>query len=59
MGINSLLSRQRKKQGTIYLEEKGLISDPHIVANKFNDFFLNVIYSSFYTRSTNSWRDDL
>ena len=27
---------------TIYLEEKGFISDPYQVANKFNDFFLNV-----------------
>ena len=41
-GINSLLNKQRKKQNTIYLEEKGFISDPHKVANKFNDFFLNV-----------------
>ena len=41
-GINKLLNRGRKKQGTIFLEENGLISDPLKVANKFNDFYLNV-----------------
>ena len=32
----------QKKQNTIYLEENGFISDPTKVANKFNDFFLNI-----------------
>ena len=41
-GINTLLNRNRKQQNTIYLEENGLISDPKKVANKFNDFFLNI-----------------
>ena len=41
-GINTLLNRHRKQQNTIYLEEKGFISDPTKVANKFNDFFLNI-----------------
>ena len=41
-GINTLLNRHKKKQNTIYLEDKGFISDPHLVANKFNDFFLNI-----------------
>ena len=41
-GINKLLNRGRKKQGTIFLEENGLISDPYKVANKFNDFYCNV-----------------
>ena len=41
-GINRLLNRGRKKQGTIFLEENGLISDPLKVANKFNDYYLNV-----------------
>ena len=41
-GINTLLNRHKKKQGTIYLEDNGFISDPGKVANKFNDFFLNV-----------------
>ena len=36
------MNRSRKKQGTIFLEENGLISDPFKVANKFNDFYLNV-----------------
>ena len=39
-GINKLLNRGRKKQGTIFLEE--LISDPLKVANKFNEFYLNI-----------------
>ena len=42
MGINKLLNRQRKCQSTIYLEENGLISDPSKVANKFNNYFLNI-----------------
>ena len=42
IGINSLLNKHKKQQGTIFLEDKGFISDPHTVANKFNDFFLNV-----------------
>ena len=41
-GINRLLNRGRKKQGTIFLEENGLISDPLKVANKFNDYYLNI-----------------
>ena len=41
-GINKLLNRGKKKQGTIFLEENGLISDPLKVANKFNDFYCNV-----------------
>ena len=41
-GINSLLNRHKKQQNTIYLEDNGFISDPSKVANKFNDFFLNV-----------------
>ena len=41
-GINRLLNRGRKKQGTIFLEENGLISDPLQVANKFNNYYLNV-----------------
>ena len=41
-GINTLLNRHKKKQNTIYLEDNGFISDPGKVANKFNDFFLNV-----------------
>ena len=42
IGINTLLNRHKKKQNTIYLEENGFISDPTKVANKFNDFFLNI-----------------
>ena len=42
IGINSLLNRHKKQQGTIFLEDKGFISDPHEVANKFNNYFLNV-----------------
>ena len=41
-GINKLLHKGRKKQGTIFLEENGLISDPLQVANKFNNYYLNV-----------------
>ena len=41
-GINTLLNRGRKKQGTIFLEENRLISDPFKVANKFNDYYLNI-----------------
>ncbi len=41
-GINKLLNRGRKKQGTIFLEENGIISDPLKVANKFNNFYLNI-----------------
>ena len=41
-GINTLLNRHKKQQNTIYLEDNGFISDPSKVANKFNDFFLNV-----------------
>ena len=41
-GINKLLNRGTKKQGTIFLEENGLISDPFKVANKFNDYYLNI-----------------
>ena len=41
-GINALLNRHKKQQNTIYLEDNGFISDPTKVANKFNDFFLNV-----------------
>ena len=41
-GINKLLNKSCKKQGTIFLEENGLISDPLKVANKFNDFYLNI-----------------
>ena len=37
-----MLNKHKKQQGTIFLEDKGFISDPHTVANKFNDFFLNV-----------------
>ena len=61
-GINTLLNRHKKKQGTIYLEDNGFISDPGKVANKFNDFFLNVAdklsakivnkNSSHHTRTT-------
>ena len=42
IGINTLLNRHKKRQNTIYLEENGFIADPTKVANKFNDFFLNV-----------------
>ena len=42
LGINTLLNRQKKQLNTIYLEDNGFISDPTKVANKFNDFFLNV-----------------
>ena len=42
VGINRLLNRGKKKQGSIFLEENGLISDPLKVANKFNDYYLNV-----------------
>ena len=41
-GINKLLNRGRKKQSTIFLEENGLISDPFKVANKFNNYYLNI-----------------
>ena len=41
-GINTLLNRHKKQQNTIYLEDNGFISDPTKVANKFNDFFLNI-----------------
>ena len=42
LGINNLLNRHKKRQNTIYLEDQGFISDPHNVANKFNEFYLNV-----------------
>ena len=41
-GINRLLNRGKRNQGTIFLEEDGLISDPLKVANKFNDFYCSV-----------------
>ena len=41
-GINKLLNRGKKRQGTIFLEENGLISDPFQVANKFNDYYLSI-----------------
>ena len=40
--IDKFLKRGKKKQGTIFLEENGLISDPLKEANKFNDFYCNV-----------------
>ena len=42
IGINTLMNRHKKTHNTIYLEENGFISDPTKVANKFNDFFLNI-----------------
>ena len=42
IGLNTLLNKNKKQQNTIYLEDQGFISDPHNVANKFNDFFLNI-----------------
>ena len=42
-GINKLLNKSRKKQGTIFLEENGLISDPFKVVNKFNDLQINFV----------------
>ena len=45
-GINRLLKRSRKKQGMIYLEEDNKrLSDPLKIANKFNNYFLNVANS--------------
>ena len=41
-GINRLLNKGKRNQGTILLEENGLISDPLKVANKFNDFYCSV-----------------
>ena len=41
-GINKPLNSRKKKQGTIFLKENGLTSDPLKVANKFNDFYCNV-----------------
>ena len=42
IGINTLLNRHKKQHNTIFLEDNGFISDPAKVANKFNDFFLNI-----------------
>ena len=41
-GINTLLNRHRNQPNNIHLEENGLISNPTIVADKFNEFYLNV-----------------
>ena len=41
-GINQLLNRKKSKQGNIFLEENGLITDPLKVANKFNEYFINI-----------------
>ena len=60
-GINTLLNRHRKPQNTIYLEDNGFISDPAKVANKFNDFFLNVAenLSSKIAKRNNKYQDYL
>ena len=61
IGINSLLNRQRKQCNTIYLEDSNFISDPKQVANKFNDFFLNVAdkLNSKITKKNNKFQDYL
>ena len=42
-GINKLLNRNKSKQETIFLQDNnGLINDQRKVANKFNDYFINV-----------------
>ena len=41
-GINQLLNKQRSTSKSIFLEENGLITDPKTVANKFNNYFINV-----------------
>ena len=42
-GINKLLNRNKSKQKTIYLQDNdGLINDQRKVANKFNEYFINV-----------------
>ena len=61
IGINTLMNRHKKTQNTIYLEENGLISDPSKVANKFNDFFLNIAdkLSSKIVKKNNKFQDYL
>ena len=42
-GINKLLNRNKSKQETIFLQDNdGLINDQRKVANKFNEYFINV-----------------
>ena len=61
IGINTLLNRHKKQQNTIYLEENGFISDPTKIANKFNDFFLNIAekLSSKIENKNSSYQDYL
>ena len=41
-GINQLLNKYKGKQKSIFLDDNGLVSDPKVVANKFNDYFINI-----------------
>ena len=41
-GINQLLNKQKKSHKDIFLEDNGLITDPKSVANRFNDYFINI-----------------
>ena len=41
-GINQLLNKHRSKQKSIFLEDSGLVTDPKVVANKFNTYFINI-----------------
>ena len=61
IGINSLLNRHKNQRNTIYLEENGFISDPKQVANKFNDFFLNIAdkLNSKIAKKNNKFQDFL
>ena len=40
--INQLLNKQTRSHKDIFLEENGLITDPKLVANKFNNYFINI-----------------
>ena len=41
-GINQLLNKYKGKQKSIFLEDNGLITDSKEVANRFNNYFVNI-----------------
>lgn len=41
-GINQLLNRGKSQKKSIFLQENDLITDQVKVANKFNQFFVNI-----------------
>ena len=41
-GINQLINRSKSKRKSIFLNDNGLVTDQRQVANKFNNYFINV-----------------